>query len=257
MVLFASTTTVLLVGETLLLVLLAALVAGLLRSHAEILRRLGPAEDDPRRTQAANLPAPPQRAEAAPARDIAGATLDAEAVQVGLAPGGRSTLLAFLSSGCLTCEGFWDAFQSARRPEIPGGARLVIVTKDTTHESPSRLRELAPADIGIVMSSAAWEDYGVPTSPYFVYVDGPSGTIMGEGAASAWPQVESLLRDALADLELAAERGTAATGRPGSGAERISRADRELDAAGIGPGHPSLYPEAGAKGTTPGTRGAR
>src|SRR5436305_980589 len=38
--------TVLVACETLLLVLLVLLVAGLLRSHAEILRRLGPPEDD-------------------------------------------------------------------------------------------------------------------------------------------------------------------------------------------------------------------
>jgi hypothetical protein len=60
--------------------------------------------------------------------------------------------------------------------------------------------------------------------------------------------VESLLRDALADLDVAEARGSTAHARPGSGAERISRADRELDAAGIGPGHPSLYPESTTSG---------
>ena len=243
----ASATTVLLVCETLLLVLLSVLVAGLLRSHAEILRRLGPGEDAAgERTSDADLPSPPEREPGTPATDVAGSTLDDEALQIGLAAGGDSTLLAFLTSGCLTCEGFWDAFQPGRRPEIPGGARLVIVTKDTTHESPSRLRELAPRDVPVVMSSAAWEDYDVPTAPYFIFVDGVSGTVTGEGAASGWPQVESLLRDALDDIAVIerrpGDRGPATSDRPGSGAERISRADRELESAGIGPGHPSLWP---------------
>ena len=51
-------------------------------------------------------------------------------------------------------------------------------------ESPSRLRDLAPADVPVVMSSQAWEDYGVTMSPYFVLV-GADGEVRGEGAASS------------------------------------------------------------------------
>ena len=47
--------------ETVLLVLLVVLVAGLLRSHAEILRRLGPASDAQADAGAA-VPEPPARA---------------------------------------------------------------------------------------------------------------------------------------------------------------------------------------------------
>jgi hypothetical protein len=98
-------------------------------------------------------------------------------------------------------------------------------------------------------------------TPYFVYVDGASGLIAGEGTAEAWPQVVSLLRDALLDAELAAGRdsppssgrGSAGNGngvvraapdsspRPARGGGRSSRVDEELRAAGIGPGHRSLY----------------
>jgi hypothetical protein len=93
-------------------------------------------------------------------------------------------------------------------------------------------------------------------TPYFVYVDGASGLIAGEGTAEAWPQVHSLLRDALLDAELAAGRdGSSPRGVPGgsvasgngngragsSGAARSSRVDEELRAAGIGPAHSSLY----------------
>src|SRR5437764_1222734 len=92
--------------ETMLLVLLVVLVAALLRSHAEILRRLGPQDSAPR------LPEPP-----------AGARTDAAAPElVGVTPGGDavklafdrdSTLLAFLSSGCTSCAGFWETLGGA------------------------------------------------------------------------------------------------------------------------------------------------
>jgi hypothetical protein len=230
--------TILVAIETLLLVLLAVLVAGLLRSHAEILRRLGPAAGagagpDP--------PEAPARAEVT-APDIAGTTLDGAAVQMGRGPGRRSTLLAFLSSGCLTCERFWSSLASGGAPSMPGDARIVAVTKDRSHESPSRLRELAGDGAPVVMSSSAWERYEVPTSPYFVYVDGASGEIQGEGAAAGWEQVASLLRDALDDIAIA----DGPEGR--SGPARANRVDRDLEAAGIHPGHPSLYPFDGPDG---------
>jgi hypothetical protein len=236
--------TVLVAAETMLLILLAIVVVALLRSHAEILRRLeggeasGPGLDP-------SLPRPRTRNGTAPAADLAGASLDGDAVQVGLRPGGPSTLIAFLSSGCLTCHHFWDAFGSAAPPAIPGGGRIVIVTRDSSHESPSRLRELAPAGLPLVMSSDAWERYEIPTSPYFVYVDGPSGEIHGEGAASGWQQVVSLLRDALDD--------EAPAGPGQSGPERAERIDADLSSAGIGPGDPSLYPGS-AEASDPGVR---
>jgi hypothetical protein len=233
--------TILVATETLLLVLLAVLVVGLLRSHAEILRRLGPPDGEGAgASNGGGLPVP-RRDEAISARDIAGATLAGEAIQIGLRAGGASTLLAFLSSGCETCVGFWRSLGERGGTVIPGGGRVIAVTKDRSHESPSRLRELAPAGVPLVMSSAAWRDYGVPTTPYFVYVDGASGDIHGEGAATGWQQVLSLLRDALDDVAVTTaneRRGTAGSGR----LERVARADRELASAGIAPGHPSLYP---------------
>jgi hypothetical protein len=112
--------------------------------------------------------------------------------------------------------------------------RLVVVTKGPEAESESRLRELAPEGISLVQSTEAWADYEVPVSPYFVLVDGPTGSVIGEGSAGSWGQVGSLMSQALAD---------AAGRRP----ERIDngelRADAELRRAGILPGDPSLYHE--------------
>ena len=226
--------TVLVAAETLILLLLVVVVAGLLRSHAEILRRLGPEEEGehPAGPELASPPAQPRTDVSAP--DIAGTTLDGGGVQFGMRRRSEPTLLAFLSSGCLVCERFWHDLQPERRPTIPGGARLIIVTKDSSHESPSRLRELAPPDVPLAMSSAAWSDYSVPTSPYFIHVDGHNGEVAGEGAASSWAQVASLLRDALDDRDPPPGRG---------GRSRARRVDADLEAAGIGPGHPSLYPD--------------
>jgi hypothetical protein len=60
---------------------------------------------------------------------------------------------------------------------------------------------------------------------------------MGEGSANGWTQISSLVRDAVEDLEVA--RG---------GEARTRDIDRVLASAGIGPGHPSLYPAGSQEG---------
>jgi hypothetical protein len=91
---------------------------------------------------------------------------------------------------------------------MPGGARVVVVVKDPAFESPSKLAAVAPPDVPVVQSSAAWEDFGVQMSPYFCFVDGRTGEVRSEGAAMNWEQVRSLLTDALYDE--AAARGAEA-----------------------------------------------
>lgn len=216
--------------ETLLLVLLTVLVVGLLRSHAEILRRLGPPSASANGAASA-LPDPARRAGAEESRDIVGTTLERDAVKLALGEGSPPTLLAFLTSGCTVCHGFWEDLRRGRRPAaVPAAVRVVTVTKDPSHESPTRLRELSGAHVPLVMSSTAWADYRVPAAPYFVYLDG--GRVLGEGSATGWKQIASLLRDAVDDGAYA-----------GGGEERTEEIDRVLAAAGIGPGHPSLYPQ--------------
>lgn len=243
-------------AETLVLVLLAVLVAGLLRSHAEILRRLPPegeAGADRDFAPELQIVEPPERdPDALEAADIAGRTLHGDAVNVALRAGAPHTLVAFLSSGCATCHEFWDALQPDRREALPGQARLIVVTKDGSQESPAKLRELAPPDIPVVLSSDTWEAYSVPVAPYFVYV-GSNGTVLGEGSASNWSQIVSLFRDALLDADDSAGASVTATGagsasrgpRRGRRAEeRLREEDRMLAAAGVRQGHPSLYPDA-------------
>jgi hypothetical protein len=210
--------TAVVVVETIVLALLAVLVVALLRSHAEILRRLPPPDDDehdhahePQAVTLHRAPTLPNQlptpsGQATQAHDIAGTTLEGDGVVVSMASG-ANTLLAFLSTGCLTCRTFWDGLQPSTRRPLPGGARVVVVVKDPAFESPSKLRELAPPGVPVVQSSQAWEDFHVGMSPYFCFVDGRSGDVRSEGAAMTWDQVASLLRDALLDEELAAKGG--------------------------------------------------
>ena len=230
--------TALVVALAVAVLLLAVLVAGLLRSHAEILRALhelgagleldradGPVDVT---IEGVRTPRRTSRAETADA--VSGQTLDGEAYALSLTTG-TDTLLAFLSSGCTTCGAFWEAFAEAVL-EVPGGARLVVVTKSLDDESPSALAKRAPRSLPLIASSSAWEGFGVPGSPYFVYVDG-TGRIVGEGSAATWPAVANLMGQAHADD----------LHRPSLKKGRISREGRDdaaLAAAGIRPGDPSL-----------------
>jgi hypothetical protein len=162
--------------------------------------------------------------------DVAGVDPLGDAIAVAVAGAPHSTLIAFLTSGCTTCAGFWSAF-AQRDLHVPGGARLVVVTKGTDDESVSRLRSVAAPQITVVMSTEAWSDYRVPGSPYFIYVDGPTSRVIGEGAAGSWQQVAAFLEQSIADADL-----------PAAPNERIDRINRDLLAAGITPGHSSLYP---------------
>jgi hypothetical protein len=56
------------------------------------------------------------------------------------------------------------------------------------------------------------------------------GTIRGEGVATTWQALSSLVTDAIDDE------------RPSGGDARARRIEETLAGAGIGPDHPSLYP---------------
>lgn len=194
--------------ETLILALVVLLIAGLLRSHAELLRVVTHLEDRlDERTEptASDLASATVSLERAP--DLVGETLQRSRYRIPLVPSSKNTLIAFLSSGCSTCRNFWREFRQPTGPRLPSNVQLVIVTKDRKHESVSQLRKLAPDGIAMLLSSRGWDNYHVPVSPYFVYVDGATGRILGSGSAETWEQAISLLSDAVedADDELAAD----------------------------------------------------
>ena len=245
------------------------LVVGLLRSHASMLKAFhdvglgedalaGTAAPDGARVSGMQI-RPPGDAGirtvpgvAAPSAtsalgrlaDIDGVDPQGGAVRVGLSGAKGTTLLAFLSTGCSTCHDFWRAFGTDEIDAVPGDdTRVVVVTRGPEEESPAAVAELAPPRVTTVMSSAAWDAYDVPVSPYFLLVDAAHG-VVGEGASASWSQVVDLLAKAAADAGLPADRGSRLSRRAllsGGGREREQRADRELADAGIGPGSPDLY----------------
>lgn len=245
--------------------LLTLLVVGLLRSHAEILKRLhalGAGLDDDVPTVAApssppptgvsrrdfnvmpQVPSPPGREEFGGVADLSGLGPDGvEAVSVRVTGVEHDTIVAFLSSGCITCQKFWDAFRKPRKLGLPKGTRLVVVTKGPDAESVSAVSGLAPSGFPTVMSSEAFDHYDVPGSPYFVHVHGPTGRVLGEGTGPDWDQVYSLLSQASGDAALRDKLAGSYVPKPSADAEREARIDRELHAAGIEPGDPSLYPD--------------
>ena len=219
--------------------LLGLLVAGLLRSHAEILRQLhhlGAGRDDgwagKRWDGGVRVPAPASGAVAA----LAGLTPTGEAVSVALDRPGERTLLLFLSSGCGSCQPLWDGLRRGEHGAVFPGMRVAVVARDADEESPSLLAGLGPSDVPVVLSGAAWDAFAVPGSPFAVLVDGSTGSVLGSGVASSWSQLGSLVGQHLGDL----------AARSGTGAARERRVDEELLAAGIGPGHPSLHPAPGS-----------
>jgi len=282
---------------TVVVVLLAVLVAGLLRSHADILRALhslGAGVGDPTKaggheatggqpgTGDTNRAVPvtmgptlPSERDTSATATVAGVTPEGDALAVAVGTNGGLTLLAFLSSGCHSCQGFWQAFSGRGRagtgragtgraghpadvghPALPPEVDLLVVTKGPELEIRAEVAAKAAAAPGtaVVMSTEAWTDYEVPGSPFFVLVDGASGRRIGEGVANTFGQVVDLVRRAQlerdADGPVAdpgggqAAGGTAnpdrGTGGDGPARERAN--DQALRAAGILPGDASLYP---------------
>jgi hypothetical protein len=251
---------------TFVVLLLGVLVAGLLRSHADILKALhelgagvgDPATDvpsgsghhhdsDPSRPVAVPFtmgpPLPAERNHSW-APTLAGVTPGGDALAVAVSGSETLTLIAFLSSGCATCAGFWDALRHPDRLGLPDGIRLVVVTKGPEMEIPAEVRARSGPGLQVIMSTEAWGDYEVPGSPFFALVDGRTGRRIGEGVAQQFSQVVELVRRAQVDVEpfsLGSRSRASAHGLDGPARESAN--DRELRAAGIHPGHDSLYPK--------------
>lgn len=221
----------LLVLEGVVILLLLILVAGLLKSHAEILRQLhslgGSTEDetDPpvRRAKTTGL-------SEAPATELIGVDLSGATRMLSLESGRHHTLLAFLSSGCASCVVFWETLGGDF--ELPWvDARTVIVTKGPAAESPGRLAELAPETVPVILSDEMWDLFRVPMTPYFLLVDA-GARIVGEGSATTPEQLVALLRQSVADSGDPTHMNTRA---------RQGFTDTQLSRSGIDPGDPSLY----------------
>lgn len=224
----------LVIALTMVVLLLAVLVIGLLQSHAAIVRALDEAGIDfdrtrrtsPSTTRSASagpnaaepfLPNPQLRpGDTSPAvagggagrvRDLIGVDFDGNPMAVAVAQVPRATLLAFLSSGCLTCHSFWEGFADpALRASVVPGASVVVVTKGPEGETAAGVAKLAGSDLLTIMSSEAWDDYSVPVAPYFMLVDGTNDRVIGEGSAATFAQLANLMERAQADFDHARAR---------------------------------------------------
>jgi hypothetical protein len=231
---------VLVLMETVLLAVLTVLVAGLLRSHGAVLRRLHQLDGGESAGFTVRAPAPANEAEDRwpDAHDVSGETPSGEIVTTRVVDVDHDTLVLFLSSGCATCRVFWE--ELAGPVSLPPRTRLLVVAQSSDAESPAELARLAPPGVDVVLSSVAWRDYEVPGSPHAVFVDGGSGRVRGEGTGQSLRQVAQLLAQSTGDAGFVTPPRAA---KPARDAQQEAEVDRALLAAGILPGDPRLYGE--------------
>lgn len=219
--------TLLVIIEGVVIALLLVLVAGLLKSHAEILRQL-----DAINRNLGTDPGPRPVGTGlgkSPLADLTGVDPRGSSVSISLEGGRADTLLAFLSSGCASCLVFWEDLGTAR--QIAGlDARTVVVTKGPEYESPSKISSLAPSGVPVVMSDHAWDEFRVPLTPYFALL-APNGEIRGEGSATSFDHLSDLLAQSMADSQPVALDTK----------RRANKVDQELRSSGVEPGDESLY----------------
>jgi hypothetical protein len=191
--------TALIIIEGLVILILLILVAGLLKSHAEILRelhRLGGS------IEGADTPGGPRVTGlgAVPLTELSGTEPSGTPRAVSLTHGRGETLLAFLSTGCSSCMTFWDTLGSS--PEMPTPTtRPVIVTRGPDGESPAKVSSLSPSGVAVVMSSDVWDAFAVPVTPFFMLVDG-QGKVIGEGSAASWDQLVGLFKRSMEERDV-------------------------------------------------------
>ena len=111
-------------------------------------------------------------------------------------------------------------------------------------EIPAEVAAQTPPGLSVVMSTEAWGDYEVPGSPFFVLVDGrirPADRRRGGQPLPPGGRAGPAGRGRCPVVRTSGSRSRAyAEGLDGPARELAN--DRELMAAGILPGDPSLYP---------------
>ena len=233
----------LVIALAVIVLLLGMLVVGLLRSHADILRRLesvGAGLEGAGGQAGHGGQITLTRRDTTPAveRRVTGVTPDGDPVVVSLTSGADPTLVAFLSTTCSTCTPFWEGLQSSLMHFGGHRHRVVIITLGESEESPTRAQSLAKPGVDVVMSSSGWSDFEVPGAPYFVLMEPGTGRVIGEGSAMTYESLEEFLSDATNDQQWDLQTSSRVD-------TEESRIDAELRRAGILPGDPRLYPAKG------------
>lgn len=230
------------IGLSVVVFLLGLLVLGLLRSHADILRRLesvGAGMEGVGHDHGSSQITLTRR-DGPVVRDIrvTGLTPNGEPVVTSLATGHDPTLVAFLSTTCSSCTPFWEGLESSELYFGGRRHRVLIVTLGEVEESPTRAQSMAKPGADVVMSSATWNEFGVPGAPYFVLLEPGTGTVVGEGSAMTFESLIEFLTDATNDQKWDMRLTDPV-------ADEESRVDSELRSAGLLPGDPRLYHEKG------------
>lgn len=190
-------------------VILGGVTALLAQSHRVLLQRLDAAEADLARNARSTEPVRAsgrRKVVGSVVPPIVGHTLDGQPMTRELSPN-RRTLIAYLSSSCHTCATFWKQFR-AESP-VTDDLDVVIVTKDARIEQVDALVDLAPTDVDVVLSSAAWDTVGVPGSPWFVTVAAGTSVVDGAMTATSWRQLSRALK-----LEAPADDDASMGGNP-------------------------------------------
>ena len=238
------------------LALLALLVAGLLRSHAEILRALHSLGVTWIPRAPTTVPARHRRsARRSSGRRRCRSGLHARR-STSSAPRPSTTRSASRSSAPSTSRCSRSSRVGAARAWRSGTCSATAdpsrcpVTRGSCASARTRARRASRASaasrrptIPTVMSSKAWADYDVPVAPFFVLVDGDSGEVIGEGAANEWDQVQSLLHTALDDAGMLDRKGTTSKAGAGGKPERRRRARGARRPRPARRGHPARRPE--------------
>lgn len=155
--------------------LLAVVVAGDLRTRGGVRRALGRSRVPlARGTRPGYIMVP----------ELTGVEPDLTPRTIPLVGARGATLLAFLGSTCVTCDGLWrGADRADRRSGRP--LRIVIVTRGTEAESPDLVAAKAPQSVPVLMSEAAWTACGVGVAPAFVVV-GADGVATPLDVPATW-----------------------------------------------------------------------
>lgn len=229
------------IGLALVTTLLGVLVMGLLRSHADIIRRLeslGAGLDGGHDHGSSQITL--TRRDEGAVRDlkVTGISPNGDPVVTSLTTGPDPTLVAFLSTTCSSCTPFWEGLEASLMYFGGHKHRVLIVTLGESEESPTRAQSLAKPGADVVMSSTTWNEFEVPGAPYFVLLEPGTNRVVGEGSATTFDSLVEFLTDATNDQHWDLSQA-------GRVDDEEGRIDGDLRRAGILPGDPRLYPEKG------------
>ncbi|MGH9076301.1 MAG: hypothetical protein ACRDY0_02405 [Acidimicrobiales bacterium] len=123
-----------------------------------------------------------------PAPAVAGVTPAGDPVVVEASGPGPPVVLAFLTSGCRECRWWWRALGDRGAPPLVGS--VTVVTPGPSTESARAVARIAPDGLRVVMSSEAWEAYGVGLASSFAVLS--AGRLAGAGWTSNWAGLTAL-----------------------------------------------------------------